>query len=111
MARMTHGAINLPIISRAIFGQEIGPMEEGEIMYRNDGWHRGIEWRDKISAMDQIERLPEKFNRQEKLFNPMMHRRIQRAAVKVFLIDQRLAMFAMLKNDKIVVLIQLSEST
>ncbi len=51
-------------------------------------------------------RKPIELHRQRSLLQAMMHRRIKRGASKISLIDQGRLVFAMLKDDKLVVFVE-----
>ena len=47
-------------------------MQEGKVMHRDYGWHSGIERRDKVRAVKQIQREADKFYCQRRLFDTGM---------------------------------------
>lgn len=92
------GAIDLAVVGGVGLGKEVRPAEETEVVDGNYRWDSVVEWRDKVGAMEKVERMEGEFPSQHWLFDAPVYGCEQRPPSKVRRTDQWIPVFAVLEN-------------
>ena len=98
MTGTADGAIDLAVVGGVGLGKEVGPEEETQVVNGYDGRDSVEKGRDKVGAVEQVERMEGEFTAQHWLLDASVNGCEQRSPSKVRGEGQWLPVFTVLEN-------------